>query len=44
VFQAIAPVFCQVPPDAGVGQSEDGGSVDGGDDAAAESDAGDGGD
>jgi hypothetical protein len=49
VFRAIAPVFCQIPPDAGVGESEDGGLVvldgggDGGD-AAAETDAGDGGD
>jgi hypothetical protein len=48
-FQAIASVFCQIPPDAGVGEGEDGGLVvadgggDGGD-AAAETDAGDGGD
>jgi hypothetical protein len=35
VFQLIAPIFCEAPPDAGAVEGEDGG------DAASESDAGD---
>jgi hypothetical protein len=38
VFQQIAPIFCQMPPDAGAVEPSDGG------DAASESDAGDAGD